>query len=204
MKKKSVLLEYFIKYKMTYIKIIAVFFIGVILGVIVINTAGEEKILNLTEYVNELVQNVKNKENINYPNSLLVSIGKNIKTMGILWILGCTIISSIFVYFNIGYQGFKLGYTISTFILILGTKKGLIFSLSSLLLQNIILIPTLFLLSESGIKLCNEIQKNRNNIKRELLRHFIIFIICIAFSIVSSFIEIYFSTKLLIFFKEIL
>ena len=53
MKKKSVLLEYFIKYKMTYIKIIAVFFIGVILGVIVINTAGEEKILNLTEYVNE-------------------------------------------------------------------------------------------------------------------------------------------------------
>ena len=204
MKKKSVLLEYFIKYKMTYIKIIAVFFIGVILGVIVINTAGEEKILNLTEYVNELVQNVKNKENINYPNSLLVSIGKNIKTMGILWILGCTIISSIFVYFNIGYQGFKLGYTISTFILILGTKKGLIFSLSSLLLQNIILIPTIFLLSESGIKLCNEIQKNRNNIKRELLRHFIIFIICIAFSIVSSFIEIYFSTKLLIFFKEIL
>ena len=204
MKKKSVLLEYFIKYKITYIKIIIVFFIGIILGVIVINTAGEEKILNLTEYVNDLVKNIKNKENINYQNSLLVSIGKNIKTMGILWILGCTIISSIFVYFNIGYQGFKLGYTISTFILILGTKKGLIFSLSSLLLQNIILIPILFLLSESGIKLCNEIQKNRNNIKRELLRHFIIFIICIAFSIVSSFIEVYFSTKLLIFFKEIL
>ena len=176
MKKKSVLLEYFIKYKITYIKIIIVFFIGIILGVIVINTAGEEKILNLTEYVNDLVKNIKNKENINYQNSLLVSIGKNIKTMGILWILGCTIISSIFVYFNIGYQGFKLGYTISTFILILGTKKGLIFSLSSLLLQNIILIPILFLLSESGIKLCNEIQKNRNNIKRELLRHFIIFI----------------------------
>ena len=204
MKKKSVLLEYFIKYKITYIKIIIVFFIGIILGVIVINTAGEEKILNLTEYVNDLVKNIKNKENINYQNSLLISIGKNIKTMGILWILGCTIISSIFVYFNIGYQGFKLAYTISTFILILGTKKGLIFSLSSLLLQNTILIPILFLLSESGIKLCNEIQKNRNNIKRELLRHFIIFIICIAFSILSSFIEVYFSTKLLIFFKEIL
>ena len=204
MKKKSVLLEYFIKYKITYIKIITVFFIGIILGVIVINTASEEKILNLNEYVNELVQNVKNKENIDYQNSLLVSIGKNIKTMGILWILGCTIISSIFVYFNVGYQGFKLGYTISTFILILGTKKGLIFSLSSLLLQNLILIPMIFLLSESGIKLCNETQKNRNNIKRELLRHFIIFIICIALSIVSSFIEVYFSTKLLIFFKEIL
>lgn len=203
MKKKSVLLEYFIKYKITYIKIIIVFFIGIVLGVIVINTAGEEKILNLTEYVNELVQNVKNKENMDYQNSLLVSIRKNIKTMGILWLLGCTIISSIFVYFNIGYQGFKLGYTISTFVFILGVKKGLIFSLSSLLLQNIILIPTLFLLSESGIKLCNETQKNRNNIKRELLRHFIIFVISILLSVVVSFIEVYFSTKILIFLKEI-
>lgn len=204
MKKKSILLEYFIKYKITYIKIISVFFIGIIIGVIVINTAGEQKISNLTGYVNELVENIKSKENIDYKNSLLVSIGKNLKSIGILWILGCTIISSIFVYFNVGYQGFKLGYTISTFILILGTKKGLIFSLSSLLLQNIILIPTIFLLSESGIKLCNEIQKNRNNIRRELVRHFVIFIISIVLIVISSFIEVYFSTKILIFFKKIL
>lgn len=204
MNKNSVLVEYFMKYKMIYMKIIIVFFIGIIIGVAVINTAKEEKILNLTEYVKELVQNVKNKDNIDYSNSFLVSIVKNIKTIGILWIFGYTIISSIFVYLNIGYQGFKLGYTISTFILILGIKKGIILSLSSLLLQNIIFIPTLFLLSESGIKLCNEIKKNRNNIKRELWRHFIIFMLCICLIILSSFIEVYFSTKILIFFKEIL
>jgi len=204
MNKNSVLVEYFMKYKMIYMKIIIVFFIGIIIGVAVINTAKEEKILNLTEYVKELVQNVKNKDSIDYSNSFLVSIVKNIKTIGILWIFGYTIISSIFVYLNIGYQGFKLGYTISTFILILGIKKGIILSLSSLLLQNIIFIPTLFLLSESGIKLCNEIKKNRNNIKRELWRHFIIFMLCICLIILSSFIEVYFSTKILIFFKEIL
>ena len=204
MNKNSVLVEYFMKYKMIYMKIIIVFFIGIIIGVAVINAAKEEKILNLTEYVKELVQNVKNKDNIDYSNSFLVSIVKNIKTIGILWIFGYTIISSIFVYLNIGYQGFKLGYTISTFILILGIKKGIILSLSSLLLQNIIFIPTLFLLSESGIKLCNEIKKNRNNIKRELWRHFIIFMLCICLIILSSFIEVYFSTKILIFFKEIL
>ena len=204
MNKNSVLVEYFMKYKMIYMKIIIVFFIGIIIGVAVINAAKEEKILNLTEYVKELVQNVKNKDNIDYSNSFLVSIVKNIKTIGILWIFGYTIISSIFVYLNIGYQGFKLGYTISTFILILGMKKGIILSLSSLLLQNIIFIPTLFLLSESGIKLCNEIKKNRNNIKRELWRHFIIFMLCICLIILSSFIEVYFSTKILIFFKEIL
>ena len=204
MNKNSVLVEYFMKYKMIYMKIIIVFFIGIIIGVAVINTAKEEKILNLTEYVKELVQNVKYNDNIDYSNSFLVSIVKNIKTIGILWIFGYTIISSIFVYLNIGYQGFKLGYTISTFILILGIKKGIILSLSSLLLQNIIFIPTLFLLSESGIKLCNEIKKNRNNIKRELWRHFIIFMLCICLIILSSFIEVYFSTKILIFFKEIL
>ena len=64
MNKNSVLVEYFMKYKMIYMKIIIVFFIGIIIGVAVINAAKEEKILNLTEYVKELVQNVKNKDNI--------------------------------------------------------------------------------------------------------------------------------------------
>ena len=204
MKRKNILLDYFIKYKMNYIKIIIFFLVGIIFGVIVINTAGKLKIENLTEYVNELVENIKNKEEINYQNSLLLSISKNVKLMGILFILGSTVIGSFFIYLTVGYQGFKLGYTISTFLYVLGIKRGIIFSLSSLLLQNIILIPTIFVLSESGIRFCKETSKNRNNIKCELIRNFIIFIICICTAIVASFIEVYFSTKILNFFKEIL
>ena len=203
MNKKSVLLEYFIKYKSIYIKLILLFIIGVIFGVIVINTAGDSKIENLSEYVNTLVENIKSKEEVNYQTSLLISISKNLKLVSLIFFIGCTVIGSFFIYITIAYQGFKIGYTISTFLCILGTKKGIIFSLSSLLLQNIILIPTILLLSESGLKFCKESFKNRNNIKKELLRHFIIFIICIVLSIASSCIEICFSTKILIFFKEI-
>lgn len=40
------------------------------------------------------------------------------------------------------------------------------------------------------------------NLKEEVVRHFVIMLISIMLSIVSSFIEIYLSTNLLIFLKE--
>ena len=203
MKRKSILLEYFKKYKITYIIIISLFLIGVFIGVIYINMSNEEKIQNLTEYVIGLVNSVKNYTYVKEQNTLVKSIFENSKDIIIIWFLGCTIIGSYFVYISVAYHGFKLGYTIATFIYILGTKKGLIFSLSSLLFQNIIYIPTIFLIAESSIKMCKKTHENRNNIKREFVRHLIILFICLGFGIVSSFVEIYFSTKILKIFKEI-
>lgn len=204
MKRKSILLEYFNKYKITYIIIISLFLIGVLFGVIYINVANEEKIENLSQYVTKLISDVKNNTSIIKTNSIINSILKNSREIIIIWFLGCTVIGSYFIYIDIIYHGFKIGYTIATFIYVLGTKKGIIFSLSSLLLQNIIYIPTLFFIAESSIKMCRQIYINRNNIKKEFIRHIIILIMCLGFGIVASFTEILFSTKILNFFKEIL
>ena len=59
MNRRNTLLGYFEKYKTTYIIIASLFLIGVAIGVIYINTAGEEKIQVLTEYVNSLLLNLK-------------------------------------------------------------------------------------------------------------------------------------------------
>lgn len=203
MKKRSVLLDYISKYKITYIVIISLFFVGVSIGVIYINMSNEEKTQNLTIYVNNIIDNIKNSNEIKEPNLLMNSIWQNSKNISIIWFLGCTIIGSYFVYVAILYNGFKIGYTVSTFIYILGTKKGVILSLSSLLLQNIIYIPVIFLIAESSIKMCKQNYKNINNIKREFVRHFIILLICLLLGIGASFVEVYFSTKLLKVFKEI-
>lgn len=58
----------------------------------------------------------------------------------------------------------------------------------------------------AGIKLYKHImkEKNRNNVKLELIRHTIISIIVLIIMIVASFIEIYISTNLMLFFKDFL
>lgn len=201
MKRKSILLEYFNKYKITYIIIIALFLIGVFIGVIYINMSNEEKIQDLTQYVTNLINNINNYSETKENNIFIESILKNSKDILIIWFLGCTVIGSYCVYAMVVYHGFKIGYIIATFIYILGTKKGIIFSLSLLLFQNLIYIPTIFLISESSIKMYNNIYKNRNNIKKDFIRHFIILLICLGFGIASSFVETCFSTKLFKIFK---
>ncbi len=203
MKKSNVLFLYLTNHKKIYIITALMFIIGIILGVLIINITGNSKIESLTESVNEIVLKVKNIEFENIHKLFLYSIFQNCKKIGIIWILGCTIIGSGLIYIYLIYSGFKLGYTISSFIFTLGTKKGIILSLSTLLLQNIILIPILLLISVSGIKMSKETSKNRNNIRKEFLKHLIIFCICIILSIVASIAEVYASTPLLKIFKEI-
>lgn len=84
----------------------------------------------------------------------------------------------------------------------LGAKSGSIFVFASLLVQNIIFLPAIFILAESGIKLYSRITKNTTNIKQELIRHTVIMLIVVMMMILSSVLEVYFSTNLLIFFKN--
>ena len=108
------------------------------------------------------------------------------------------------LYIIVIYKGFALGYTISALIAVLGIKQGILIVIVSLLLQNIIFLPAFFILAENGIKLYKGIYKRCINLKEEVIRHSIIMLIAIMLSTISSFIEVYISTNLLIFLKEII
>ena len=117
----------------------------------------------------------------------------------IFWILGCSIIGIPIIYAIIIYKGFSLAYTISTVILALGTIKGMFFCIISLLLQNIIIIPSLFAMAVSSVNLYKVIvkDKRRENIKVEIARHTIFSVIILILLIASSFVETYLSNTLL-------
>ena len=89
-------------------------------------------------------------------------------------------------------------------IAVLGLKQGIVISMISLLFQNIIFLPALFIISENGIKLYKGIYKRCINLKEEVIRHTIIMLISIILAVISSIIEVYFSMNLLIFLKEII
>ncbi len=201
---KSILFEYIIKNKKNFIIIITIFCIGIAIGTFFVNNSSDIQKTELSNYIGKLIENIKSSQNINSINLLFLSLRQNIGFILLIWFLGCTIIGGILIYIAILYKGFSIGYTIAAIVAVLGVKQGIVISIISLLFQNIIFLPVFFIISENGIKLYKGIYKRCINLREEVIRHTIIMLISIIFVIISSLIEVYFSTNLLIFLKEIL
>lgn len=183
-----------------YATVVLIFFIGIILGIIFINNVNGEQENEISTYINNFINQMHNNATIDFLNLLKKSISSNIVLTICLWFAGCTVIGMPIVYGIIAFRGFCVGYTISSIIATLGTGKGLIFSVSSVLLQNILLIPAIFALSVSGIKLYKSIMKDkrRENIKLEILRHTAFSAIMCVVMIFASFVETYVSSNIFI------
>ena len=125
-------------------------------------------------------------------------ITKNIKLLMFMTFLSVSIIGIPALYFNVGYKGFNIGYTIAALSATFGFSKGLIFSLSLLLLSKMIEIPTIFFLSISGIKMYKNIIKDRSkeNIKYAVTRYIINIVIAFILLVFSALIETYLSSNL--------
>lgn len=81
----------------------------------------------------------------------------------------------------------------------MGMEKGLSFILITLLPQNIIFIPCIIGIGVSGFKLYKSIVKDRNkdNIKIEVLRHTLFSIMMLVGLTIAAIIEILISTNIL-------
>lgn len=150
---KKVLIEYIIKNKKNFFIIAIIFILGISLGIVFINTSNNFQKEEINNYVNVLIKNIKDTNNINKIDLLFLSIKQNVLFILIIWFLGCTIIGGLFIYVMILYKGFAIGYTISSIMAVLGVKNGIIFSCLSLLLQNIVFIPAFFIIAENRHKI---------------------------------------------------
>ena len=126
--------------KKEYIIFTLIFIIGLFLGVMFINNC---KTTQLDE--------IKATEKLDISKLLKNTLKENIILAISLWFFGTTVIGLPIVFGIILYRGFCLGYTISTVILTLGVKKGILFIFSSIFLQNIIFIPSILALGVSRI-----------------------------------------------------
>ena len=194
----TIIYNHIINNKREYLIITILFFIGLITSVIFINNINIEKLNETNNYLVELVNNVKTFENIDLFNLLKKSIWGNIIFTLILWFGASTIIGIPIVYGAVILKGFSIGCTISSLINAFGIGEGIIISLSFLLLHNIIFIPIMFAICVSGVNLYKSIMKNkqRENIKLEILRHTIFCGIMLVFMLISSIIEVYLSTNI--------
>ena len=198
----KVIKEHIINNKKSYIIFFLLFIIGIFAGVFFINNLQEPAKSEITNYLNEFMTKFKEIQAANSLNQVELikdSIIQNTVLAILLWFFGTTVIGIPVVFGIVLYRGFCLGYTISLCVSIMGTGKGIIFILSTLLLQNILFIPAILALAVSGFKLYKSIvkDKRKENIRIEILRHTIFYVIMLGVLIISSIIEGFMSTNLL-------
>lgn len=196
---KETIVNHIMNNKKEYIIVSLIFIIGIFLGVLFINNIQEGAKEEITTYLNQFVEKMKNNQEINNIELLKTTIGQNIILTIIIWFFGTTVIGIPVVFGVVLYRGFCLGYTISVSITVMGLTKGISFVLISLLLQNILFIPAILALAVSGFKLYKSITKDkrRENIKFEIIRHTIFSIVMLLVMVISSLIEIFVSTNIL-------
>lgn len=196
---KSVILDHIYKNLKAYIIVIIIFIIGITLGVIFVNNTNESELSEIQDYITGFVNSLKQDYHIDKVELLKKSIWDNLILILSMWFAGSTVIGIPIVFGIVLYRSFCIGYTISAAIAVLGTQKGIIFLLSTIFLQNLIFIPVIICMTISCIKLYKSIMKDkrRENIKIEIMRHTIISIILFLLLCVSSLIEVYVSTNIL-------
>ena len=195
-----VLYNHIINNKRGYFIVSILFFIGLIVGVLLINNVNDAKIEEINTYLKNMVNTIESYENIDFISLLKQSISSNFIMIVLLWFGASTIIGIPIVYGTVAFKGFSIGYTISSIIACFGLGKGIVLVLSIMLLHNIIFIPGMLGASVSGLKLYESIMKNKEttNIKIEILRHTIFCSLMLLLIIISSIIEVYASTNLFI------
>ena len=191
--------EHILNNKKEYIIVSLIFVIGIFLGVMLINNTKDAEYDSLKNYIVDFMNKFKDMQELDNLSLLKKSILNNVILAVLVWFFGTTVIGIPIVFGIVLYRGFCLGYTISSFISVLGMQKGIGFVFSSLFLQNILFIPAIIAIAVSGFKLYKSITKDRrkDNIKLEIIRHIIFSLIMLAILCLSSVIEIFISNNIL-------
>lgn len=181
-----------------YIVMLLILIIGIILGTIYINNANIELQQEVVEYINGFLEDTHGGSEINFNNLLKNSIMNNLIIIILLWLAGMTVIGMPLIYLIVSIKGFCIGYTISAIVGSLGIGKGIQLVVSTMFLQNLILLPSILVLAVSAIKLYKSIikDKRRENIKLEILRYTMITLVIGIISILASFVETYISANI--------
>lgn len=201
---KKVIIEHIKNNLKEYLIVTVFFLIGIISGIILVNNTTQEQSNEISSYLTNFLIELKNNYTIDRLELLKQSVLENTRLSIILWFVGSTVVGIPIVYAIISFRGFCLGYAIASSVATMGTKNAIIFDISTMLFQNILFIPAILALGVSGIKLYKSIvkDKRRENIKVEIYRHTIFSMVMTIILIISSLIEVYISSYLLVSFVK--
>lgn len=112
--------------KKEYITISIIFFIGIVLGVMLINQVSENNGKQIQEYLSQFIQAIKTDykidESLVFKNAMI----SNAIFAIILWLMGSTVVGIPIVYAFIAGKGLSIGYTLASIFASMELRKSII------------------------------------------------------------------------------
>ena len=165
-----------------YLFLLMAFILGVSAGAFTVNGLSTMQRDELSNYFQGFLQ-LLNNQNLESSELFSTALLENLKLIGLLWILGVTIIGIPFIFIILGVKGFIIGFS-SGFIINALSLKGVLFTIFALLPKEIIIVPCLIAIGVNGINFSMRIAKNRSaheNLKDSLKTSFISYCFVTAF-----------------------
>lgn len=128
----------------------ALLLVGIIFGALVVNALSQEQKIELYHQLQGFITAVNDNQMANSSLVTWDSLAKNLKMVGLIWILGLSIIGLPFIVVLIFLKGFMIGFTVG-FLVDQFAEKGLLFAVLAVFPQNIIAVPSLIVAGVAGI-----------------------------------------------------
>lgn len=197
-KKKKKLTNIILPSKKTNYFVITVLVLGIISGsIFLINLNAQDKAKTILQ-IQTFFTNIS-KNSINNGQAIKNSIIINYIFVGLIWILGLTIIGVLFNIFLTYIKGFIIGFSVSS-IIVTYKLKGLIAAILYIFPSQVFNVIVVSVLTIYSIMFSHNLLKiiiSKKNNRLMLKKYIIILILCIIISFISSLIEVYIFPNLL-------
>jgi len=135
------------------------FIIGISAGAFTVKSLSDSHKQELISYMRGFF-NVLNNNSVDGFSVLKQSLANNLQISALIWILGITVVGIPLILLLITARGFIIGFTVGFLADQLGIK-GTLFSIVTILPQNIIIIPGILVVAVIGIGFSTMIIKNK-------------------------------------------
>lgn len=142
--------SYFREHSSIFLFIVVLFLMGVIFGAIVVNSMSITQKEDLFYYLSQFFGQVSEGKVADDNDLFLQSFFHNSKFIGLMWILGISIIGLPVILILLFIKGMVVGFTVGFLVSQMGWK-GFMLALVSILPQNLIIIPVFILMAAFSV-----------------------------------------------------
>lgn len=143
-----------------FVFVTVLFVVGVVFGSIIVNTMSPEQKEGLLGYLGHFFRGLEGESIAESNLALQHSIGNHFKTIGLIWLLGLSIIGLPLILILVFLKGLVIGFTVG-FLVNQLSWKGLWFAFVSIIPHNLLVVPVLIFAAVSGIHFSLLLVRNR-------------------------------------------
>ncbi|MDQ0219065.1 stage II sporulation protein M [Peribacillus cavernae] len=206
MKKRSVIqnaaINHISEHSSLYGFITVLFLMGVIFGAILVNSLSFTQKEDLFYYLSQFFGQVSQGKIISDHDMFTQSVAHNVKYIGLIWILGISIIGLPVILILLFLKGMVVGFTVGFLVNQMGWN-GFLLSFVSILPQNIFIVPIFIVIAALSVSLSMKmirrvfLKQDREPLKPIISRYIFSLALSIVFLAAAGAIEAYISPSLM-------